>query len=46
MPGTGLNEERRLAIVGHAFRQYDHYRAFPDDLRWVVFDLPHITQAG
>jgi putative methyltransferase (TIGR04325 family) len=32
--------------VGHAFRQYDHYLAFPDEFRWAVFDLPHITQAG
>jgi len=32
--------------VGHAFRQYDQYLAFPDEFRWAVFDLPHITQAG
>lgn len=32
--------------VGHAFRQYDQYLAFPDDFRWTVFDLPRITQAG
>jgi hypothetical protein len=32
--------------VGHAFRQYDQYLAFPDDFRWTVFDLPHITRAG
>lgn len=32
--------------VGHAFRQYDDYLAFPDAFRWVVFDLPHITRAG
>jgi putative methyltransferase (TIGR04325 family) len=32
--------------VGHAFRQYDRYLAFPDAFRWTVFDLPHITQAG
>ncbi|WP_236846704.1 methyltransferase, TIGR04325 family [Bosea sp. Tri-49] len=32
--------------VGHAFRQYDRYLAFPDDFRWAVFDLPHITRAG
>ncbi|MGX1788607.1 methyltransferase, TIGR04325 family [Bosea sp. NPDC055332] len=32
--------------VGHAFRQYDRYLAFPDEFRWAVFDLPHITRAG
>ena len=32
--------------VGHAFRQYDRYLAFPDEFRWTVFDLPHITRAG
>lgn len=32
--------------VGHAFRQYDRYLAFPTDFRWTVFDLPAITQAG
>lgn len=32
--------------VGHAFHQYDRYLAFPDDFRWTVFDLPHITKAG
>jgi putative methyltransferase (TIGR04325 family) len=32
--------------VGHAFHQYDRYLAFPDDFRWSVFDLPHITRAG
>ena len=32
--------------VGHAFRQYDPYLAFPADFRWTVFDLPAITQAG
>ncbi len=32
--------------VGHAFRQYDSYLAFPDEFRWTVFDLPHIIRAG
>lgn len=32
--------------VGHAFHQYDRYLAFPEDFRWTVFDLPHITKAG
>lgn len=32
--------------VGHAFRQYDRYLAFPDDFGWTVFDLPHIIRAG
>ncbi|MDR6871812.1 putative methyltransferase (TIGR04325 family) [Bosea sp. BE125] len=32
--------------VGHAFRQYDRYLAFPGDFRWTVFDVPRITEAG
>ena len=32
--------------VGHAFRQYDRYLAFPKDFRWTVFDVPRITEAG
>jgi len=32
--------------VGHAFRQYDRYLAFPEDFCWTVFDLPQITEVG
>jgi putative methyltransferase (TIGR04325 family) len=32
--------------VGHIFRQYDGYLAFPRDFRWTIFDVPQITAAG
>ena len=48
---AALDERARTLLdlggyVGHAFRQYDRYLAFPDAFRWTVFDLPHITRAG